>query len=37
MPEDEASEENLKVEFGATQIKKDQRIQVKRLNPQAKI
>jgi len=37
VPEDEAREENLKVEFGATQSKKDQRIQVKKLDPQAKI
>jgi len=37
IPEDEAREENLKVEFGATQSKKDQRIQVKLLDPQAKL
>jgi len=37
IPEDEAREENLKVEFGATQSKKDQRIQVRLLDPQAKL
>jgi len=35
--EDEAREENLKAEFGATQSKKDKRIQVKLLDPQAKL
>jgi len=37
IPEDEAREENLKVEFGATQSKKDQRIQVRLLDPQARL
>jgi len=37
IPEDEAREENLKVEFGATQSKKDQRIQVRLLDLQAKV
>jgi len=37
IPEDEAREENLKVEFGAIQSKKDQRIQVRLLDPQAKL
>jgi len=37
IPEDEAREENLKVEFGVTRNKKDQRIQVRLLNPQARI
>jgi len=37
IPEDEAREDNLKVEFGATQSKKDQRIQVRLLDPQAGI
>jgi len=37
IPEDEAREENLKVEFGVAQSKKDQRIKVKKLDPQAKI
>jgi len=37
IPEDEAREENLKVEFGVAQSKKDQRINVKKLDPQAKI
>ena len=37
IPENEAREENLKVEFGATQSKKDQRIQVRLLDPQAKL
>jgi len=37
IPEDEAREKNLKVEFGATQSKKDQRIQVRLLDPQAKL
>jgi len=37
IPEDEAREENLTVEFGATQSKKDQRIQVRLLDPQAKL
>jgi len=36
IPEDEAREENLKVEFCTTQSKKDQRIQVRLLDPQAK-
>jgi len=37
IPENEAREENLKVEFGAIQSKKDQRIQVRLLDPQAKL
>jgi len=37
IPENEAREENLKVEFGATQSKKDQRIQVRLLDPQARL
>jgi len=37
IPEDEAREENLKGEFGVAQSKKDQRIKVKKLDPQAKI
>jgi len=37
IPEDEGREENLKVEFGVAQRKKDQRIKVKKLDPQAKI
>jgi len=37
IPEDKAREENLKVAFGATQNKKDQRIQVRLLDPQAKL
>jgi len=37
IPEDEAREENLKVEFGATQSKKDQRIQVRLLDHQARL
>jgi len=37
IPEDEAREENLKVEFGVAQSKKDQRVKVKKLEPQAKI
>ena len=37
IPDNEAREENLKVEFGATQSKKDQRIQVRLLDPQARI
>jgi len=37
IPEDEAREENLKVEFGVAQNKKDQRVKVKKLDPQAKI
>jgi len=37
IPEDEAREENLKVEFGATESKKDQRTRVKLLDPQAKL
>jgi len=37
IPEEEAREENLKVEFGVAQSKKDQRIQVKKLDTQAKI
>jgi len=35
--EDEAREENLKVEFGATQSKKDLRRQARLLDPQAKL
>jgi len=35
IPEDEAPEENFKVEFGTTQSKQDQRIQVRLLDPQA--
>jgi len=35
--EEEVWEENLKVEFGVTQSKKDQRVQVRLLNPQAKL
>jgi len=35
--EDEAREENLKVEFGATQSTKDQRIQGRLLDPQARL
>jgi len=35
--EDEAREENLKVEFGVAQSKKDQRVKVMKLDPQAKI
>jgi len=37
IPEDEAREENLHVEFGSTQSKEDQRIQVRLLDPQAKL
>jgi len=37
IPEDEAREENLIVEFGATQRKNDQRIRVKLLDPQARL
>jgi len=37
IPENEAREENLKVEFSVTQSKKDQRIQVRLLDPQAKL
>ena len=37
IPEYEAREENLKVEFGAIQSKKDQRIQVRLLDPQARL
>jgi len=37
MPEDEARDENLKVEFGVAQSKKDQRVEVKKLDPQARI
>jgi len=37
IPEDEAREENLKVEFGVAQSKKDQRVKVKKLDPQVKI
>jgi len=37
IPEDEAREENLKVEFGVAQSKKDQGAKVKKLDPQAKI
>jgi len=37
IPENEAREENLKVEFGATLRKKDQKIQVRLLDPQARI
>jgi len=37
IPEDEAREENLKVEFGVAQSKKDQRVKVNKLDPQAKI
>jgi len=37
IPEDKAREENLKVEFGAVQSKKDQRIRVKLLDPPAKL
>ena len=37
IPEDEAREENLQVEFGATQSKKNQRKQVRLHDPQAKL
>jgi len=37
IPEDEAREENLKFELGATQSKNDQRMQVRLLDPQAKL
>jgi len=37
IPEDKAREENLKVEFGVAQSKKDQRVKVKKLDPQARI
>jgi len=37
IPEDETREENLKVEFGVAQSKKDQPVKVKKLDPQAKI
>jgi len=37
IPEDEAREENLKVDFGVIRSKKDQRIQVRLLDPQARI
>jgi len=37
IPEDEAREENFKVEFGVGQSKKDQRARVKKLDPQGKI
>jgi len=37
IPEDEAREENLKVESGAIPSKKDQRIRVRLLDPQARI
>jgi len=37
IPQDEAQEENLKVEFGVAQSKKDQRVKVKKVDPQAKI
>jgi len=37
IPQDEAREENLKVEFGVAQSKKDQRVKVKKPDPQAKI
>ena len=37
IPEDQAREENLKVEFGATQSKKDQRIRVELHDPQARL
>jgi len=37
IPEDEAREENLNVEFGVAQSKKDQRVRVKKLDQQAKI
>jgi len=37
IPEDEAQEENLQVEFSVAQSKKDQRVKVKKLDPQAKI
>jgi len=33
IPEDEAREENLKVEFGVAQSKKDQRVKVKKVDP----
>jgi len=36
IPEDEAREENLKVESGVAQCKKDQRVKVKKLDLQAK-
>jgi len=37
IPEDEVQEENWKVMFGVTQSKKDQRIQVRLLDPQEKL
>jgi len=37
IPEDKAREENLKVEFGAIRNKKDQRMRVSLLDPQAKL
>jgi dUTP pyrophosphatase len=37
IPEEEAREENLKVEFGATRDNNDQRIKVKKLTPEARI
>jgi len=37
IPEDEAREANLKVEFGIAQSKKDQRVKVKKPDPQARI
>jgi len=37
IPEDEAGEENLKVDFGVAQSKKDKRVKVKKLDPQGKI
>jgi len=37
IPEDKAREQNLKGEFGVAQSKKDQRVKVKKLDPQAKI
>jgi len=37
IPEDEAREGNLKVEFGVAQSQKDQQVKVQKLDPQAKI
>ena len=37
IPEDEAREENLHVEFGAVRTKKDLTIKVKRMDPKAKV
>ena len=37
IPEEEAREENLHVEFGAVQTKKDPTIKVKRMDPTAKV